>query len=79
MGKAKEKLTFHSCIWPNCSQKTLGWFCRLHFLAKEAIYGLDDTDPKKEWESPATQVQFYTLGIDRLRDFVEYIFDNELI
>lgn len=71
------KKHFESCIWGKCEKKkTTSWFCKLHFLAKEANYGLNDTDPENKESNKQPGGDFYQWGVKRLRDFATYAIDE---
>lgn len=68
------------CIWSKCNKKiTNGWFCRLHYLAKEANYGLNDTDPTNKHPGKKPGGDFYQWGVERLRNFALYVIDEGII
>lgn len=69
-----------SCYWKNCKRKRWGtFFCKLHYLAKEANYGINDTDPNKKWADEKTKQDFYKWGVKRMRDFAMYVIDEGII
>jgi len=67
------------CLWGKCRKKAnrTSFYCMLHYLAKEANYGLNDTDPTNTVANKRPGGEFYEWGIRRLREFALYCIDEE--
>ncbi len=69
----------HKCIWPKCKELTFNNYCELHYLAKEANYGIYDLENNEHYRNEEDKILLKRLAIRRLLNFSKYVLDNKII